>query len=266
MPVNAHRYDLEGTVVSVEPAKKEVTLAHKDIPGFMKAMTMPFKVAESAQWTFNVMKPGDYVHATLVVTDDDSYVENLNVNKQDTTQIENTTSSLNHLDVGQVVPEFVFINQDGKPVSLKSFHGSPVLLTFIYSRCPLPDYCIRMSSNFREIAGDLKKDHPDAWKSLHLLSISFDPDFDKPSVLRAYGRSYAGEVDSGFKHWQFVTASPREIRRAADFFSVVYDLHNQQYVHSLRTVLIGKDGKIAAIYPDNNWKPSDVVEDVLKQK
>jgi len=251
---NEHRYEFEGRVVSVSAATGEITISHKDIPGYMMGMTMPFKVKQD--WVFKVAKPGDTLRGQLVVTDERSWIENVSLT-QESGNAPPASQGLHLPQAGDVVPELAFVSQDGKKVTLRSLRGGPVLLTFIYTRCPLPDYCIRMSSNFGEVA-KLLRQRPEAWKKAHLLSVSFDPGFDKPSVLKNYGRSYAGEVDPRFEHWEFVTGTPEEIKRAADFFGLVYDAQDGQYVHSLRTALIGADGKVIEVVHGNEWKPEEM--------
>jgi protein SCO1 len=251
---NEKHYDIEGTVVSVDAAAHEITINHKEIPGYMEAMTMPYKIKQN--WPLKVAKPGDVLRGQLIVTDDSAVIDNLSLT-QGSPNAPASTAGQHMPPAGDVVPDFEFVNQDGKKVKLSSLKGGPVLLTFIYTRCPLPDYCIRMSNNFGEVAKQLQKT-PAAWKKAHLLSVSFDPENDKPSVLKSYGKSYAGSIDPKFEHWQFVTASTEEVRKAADYFGLVYDPQNGQYIHSLRTAVIGPDGKLIEVIHGNEWKPEDV--------
>lgn len=256
---NEKRYDFEGRVVAVNAASKEITVSHKDIPGYMMGMTMPFRVKED--WPLQVAKPGDTIRAQLVVTDERSYLDNVTLTQQSANAPPESVG-LHLPDPGTVVPDFTFTNQDGRKVKLSSLKGGPVLLTFIYTRCPLPDYCIRMSSNFDDIAKNLKQ-QPAVWKKTHLLSVSFDP-FDKPNVLKSYGKNYAGDVDPNFQHWEFVTGTPDEIKKAANFFGLVYDPQEGQFIHSLRTALIGPDGKIIEVVHGNQWKPEDMAAKLVK--
>jgi protein SCO1 len=251
---NEHRYDIEGTVVSVDASAGEITIAHKAIPGYMEAMTMPYKVKQD--WTLKVAKPGDLLRGELIVTDDRAVIDGITLT-QGAPNAKQAAEGLHIPPAGTEVPDFTFVNQDGKKVKLSSLKGGPVLLTFIYTRCPLPDYCIRMSNNFGDVAKILKE-KPASWQKAHLLSVSFDPEYDKPSVLKTYGKSYAGTIDPKFVHWEFVTGTPEEVRKAADFFGLVYDPQNGQYIHSLRTALIGPDGKLVEVVHGNEWKPADM--------
>jgi protein SCO1/2 len=199
------------------------------------------------------------------VDPDGEYLDSVSIT-QGTPDSGSSTSSLRLPQVGDQVPEFTFTNQNSKREKLSALHANPVLLTFIYTRCPLPDYCIRMSSNFAEIEKQLKQSDPGLYARLRVVSVSIDPEFDTPKVLKNYGRNYAAQIDPNFTHWWFVSSSPEETRKFADFFGLSYVKDQSQVVHSLRTALIAPDGKIAAIYNGNDWKPADVISDLKGMK
>lgn len=248
------RYDLSGKIIAMDAKAHELTIQHQDIPGLMKGMTMPFRVKDD--WVFQAAHPGDSITATLVISGDSSHLENPVI-----TQSSGPTTidgSVRVPQIGDTVPDFAFTNQDGKKIKLVQFRGKTLLLTFIYTRCPLPDYCIRMSNNFSAVARQMKQ-QPSIYDKTQQLSISFDPEYDKPAVLREYGGRYAGDVDPKFTHWQFVTATPEETKKVADFFGLSYTPDGATIVHSLRTAVIGPDGKIAHIFSGNDWKPEDAV-------
>jgi protein SCO1/2 len=248
------RYELAGKVIAVDRNLHELTIQHEDIPGLMKGMKMPFRVKDD--WVLNVAQPGSSVTATLVISGDSSHLENVVLTQSSGPGPDE--SGVRIPQVGDEVPDFTFVNQDGKKVHFASLRGKAVLLTFIYTRCPLPDYCIRMSNNFHAIAQQLKQ-QPLVYEKTMQLSISFDPQYDTPKVLKEYGGNYVGEVDPKFTHWQFVTAAPDAIKKAADFFGLSYEPSTGQIVHSLRTAVIGPDGKIAHLFNGNEWKPADAV-------
>ena len=258
--VEPRRYEITGRVVSVDKNARQVILAHEEVQGYMKAMTMGFKVKE--QWALDAMQPGDRVNAVLVVDPEGAYIEQPAITKGGGTQPEPSTSSMHQPEVGDKVPDFELVSQAGKRIHLSQFAGRPMMLTFIYSRCPLPDYCIRMSNNFGEIAKELKATNPKLYGRLQLLSVSIDPEYDKPEVLRKYAKTYAGDVDPGLEHWTFATGSPEQVRKIADYFGLAYEKQSGQIIHSLRTATIGADGKIAFLYQGNGWKPSDAVRDL----
>jgi len=260
-PASAERrFPIEGRVVAVNPAQHTITLDHHEVMGYMKAMTMSFGVRDA--WVFNVVHPGDTIQATLVVTDD-ARLENISVTEARGTADQSATSPMHLPQKGEKVPDFHFVNQEGRPIHVAQFRGQPLLITFIYSRCPLPNYCIRMSNNFAEVAGILQKNNSAAFAKLQMLSISIDPEFDDPKVLRVYGTSYAGAVDPNFKHWSFATGKPGDIRKSAEYFGLSYEKQNGQIVHDLRTALVDANGKIADFYSGNQWRPSEVALQIV---
>jgi protein SCO1/2 len=252
------RYELQGRIVTVDSGSHELTVAHEDIAGLMPGMTMPFLVAPNQDWIFGKIGPGDRVHATLVMTDH-AELQDISFTKASDTGSDGT-SNLRIPEPGDDVPDFALVNQSGKTIHLDQFRGKPLLLTFIYTRCPLPDYCPLMSSNFRAVLQQLQKS-PAVFEKAQLLSISIDPEFDQPGVLRDYGKRYVGNIDPDFQHWQFASGSAEQVRKVADFFGLSYNLKEGQIVHRLQTVLIGADGKVAKVYPGNQWRPADVAVD-----
>jgi protein SCO1/2 len=255
------RFPLEGRVVAVDDAAQTLTIDHREIPGYMKAMTMEYPVRD--RWVFDVVHPGDSVRATLVVGGE-SHLEDVSVTEGRGQADVSSTSAVHLPQRGESVPDFHFINQYGRPIHLAQFRGQPLLVTFIYTRCPLPDYCVRMSGNFARIAKTLRESNPSAFAKLQMLSITLDPKFDDPKVLRAYGKAYIGSVDPELKHWTLATASPAQIRQAAEFFGMAYQSKDGQVVHNLRTALLDANGQVAAFYSGNRWKP-DEVADQLQQ-
>ena len=247
-------------MVAVDPAARELTIAHPAIPGFMEAMTMPYLVSKNDEWVFRAIAPGDEVRATLVVSDHPE-LQGISFSKG-STGAGDGTSQLHLPQPGEQVPNFTLVNQNGATIHLEQFRGKPLLLTFIYTRCPFPDYCPRMSHNFAEVMQDLQKDSK-ALAAAQLLSISIDPEHDKPAVLRAYGARYVGKVDPKFQHWQFASGSPEQVRQAANFFGLAYNSKDGQIVHNLSTVLIGADGKVRKVYSGNDWKPANVAADMI---
>lgn len=255
------RYEMKGTIISVDKPNKSATIQHDEIKGYMEAMTMPYKLKDA--WSLDVMKPGDSIQATLVVTDDDTWLEDVAVIQK--TAMQSSTPKVESSALpqpGEAVPDFHLVNQDGKPVHFAQYRGKALLLTFIYTRCPVPEYCTLMSNNFAVIDGELQKD-PALYKRTHLLSISFDPEHDTPQVLRSYGAAHTGQYDKEtFTHWEFATATADEVKKMAQFFGFTYIPDQDQIVHTLQTALIMPDGKLAKLYSGNEWKPADVLSDI----
>ncbi len=254
-------FEIKGTVVSVDQTKGQVTLAHEEIPGFMGAMTMPFKVKDG--WALPVLAPGQRVQATLVVSSGLSWIESLVITQQPISGgIAGSVADSADPVPGTPVPDITLTDQDGKKLRFRDFRGRALLLTFIYTRCPLPDYCVKMSSNFAVIATSLLNDRMLS-ERVRLLSISFDPDFDKPEVLREYAKAYLEtQWPDALRIWSFASGTREQVQAAAHFFGLQYWQGSGQIVHSLRTVLIGPDGKVDRLYPGNEWTPEQVLQDL----
>jgi protein SCO1/2 len=259
-PPAPKRYELQGRVVAVNSATHTLAIAHREIPGYMEAMTMPYTVSDKDTWVFKSIAPGDQIHATLVLGSR-AELQDISFTKGSGSQSDGT-SGLHIPEPGDEVPDLTLVNQNGKTIHFQQFRGKPLLLTFIYTRCPFPDYCPRMSNNFAQIMQQLQKDTK-TFGQAQLLSISIDPEHDKPAVLRNYGERYVGRVDPKFEHWEFASGSPEQVHKAADFFGLSYNQKDGQIVHGLVTVLIGKDGKVSKVYSGNDWKPEDVAADFV---
>ncbi len=259
-PPAAKRYELEGRVVAVDAGNHQLTIAHQDVAGLMKAMTMPFTVSKSSDWVFKSIAPGDHVHATLMLSDH-AELQDVSFTRLETEE-SGGPSAPRIPQPGDEVPDFTLVNQSGKTIHLHQFRGKPLLLTFIYTRCPFPEYCPRLSNNFGQVMRQLQK-NPTAFSDAQLLSISIDPENDQPAALRSYGERYVGSVDPNFSHWEFASGSPQQVRQAADFFGLAYNQKDGQIIHGLQTVLVGKDGKVAKVYSGNDWKPDDVAADFI---
>jgi protein SCO1 len=246
------RYELKGTVVAVDKEQRRVAIAHEQIKGFMDAMTMPFNVRDD--WAISVLAPGQAVEATLVVQGDRSWIEGLKISQKEAAG--NSDIIGTSPEVGDEVPDFRLLNQDGKEIHLAQYRGRPLLLTFIYTRCPLPDFCPRTSKNFSEIRQKLQS-IPDPARRPHLLTVSFDTEYDTPAVLREYARRYMNPPD--FREWEFATGSPDDIRKIAGYFGLTYRRESGQITHNLVTALVGSNGKVARIYMFNQWSPGKVL-------
>ena len=259
---NVQTFPLRGRVVSLDPATKEVMLAHDAVPGFMEAMTMPYKLGTPE--AFGELHPGDTITARLVVQrDSDGEYHNAQLDRIVTVgqaQPDYLPAKQYHIPtIGDAVPDFKLLDQSGKAITLARYRGKALLVTFIYTRCPLGDFCPRMSRNFAEINSTLSQDRS-LYSKTDLLSISFDPVYDKPAVLKSYGAAYTGKyTGETFDHWQFAAPSKEDLPKVEQYFNVGVTGESASLTHSLSTVLIDPAGKIAAWYPGNDWKPADVV-------
>jgi protein SCO1/2 len=253
------RYPIQAEVISAEPQRQMITVKHGDIPGLMPAMTMSYMVADPKQ--IEKLGPGDKITADLVVSENKGRLENIVlVSKGDGKPSPGTSQRLP--EKGDSVPDFAFVNQDGKPIHIRDYRGKALLVTFIYTRCPLPDYCPRMNDNFRQIQSILRE-NPDSLKKTAFLSISFDPEHDTPKVLKHYAAIYnRGTTPSA--DWQFAVPTAKDLPEIAYFFGLVYQPDNAQIVHSLSTTLISPTGKIENYYDNNEWTPAEVAQSMIK--
>ncbi|HXC48493.1 MAG TPA: SCO family protein [Candidatus Sulfotelmatobacter sp.] len=250
-------YPILGEVISAEPAKKLITVKHGDIPGLMPAMTMTYQVAEPKQ--IETLQPGDKITADLVVSDSKGRLEKIVlVGKGDGKSSPGTTQRIP--EKGDAVPDFALVNQDGKIIHFGNYRGKVLLVTFIYTRCPLPDFCPRMNENFRAVQ-KLLQEVPGATERVEFLSISFDPEHDTPAVLKHYASLYKKNApgEKSFD-WQFAVPSAKDLPELAQFFGLVYRPEQTQIVHSLSTTVIGPDGKVEKWYSDNEWTPADAAQ------
>ncbi|HWP43451.1 MAG TPA: copper-binding protein [Blastocatellia bacterium] len=251
------RYDLKGKVVHVDKRGSTVTIAHEEIPGYMEAMTMPFRLKD--EWAFDSLAAGDQVTATLVVQGDRSWIEGIVFSRQEPMpEGAAPAASANESRVGDEVPDFSLVNQDGKRISFKRYRGRPLVVTFIYTRCPLPDYCPLMTERFAEIDKAVRG-APQLYGQAHLLSISVDPEFDTPEVMKAYGAAFTG---SAFEDWEFATGTPEQVKSVAEYFGMQYWTEGDQIIHSLRTAVIAPEGKLFKLYHGNEWKAADILADL----
>jgi len=250
-------YHMKGVVLSIDQTHGQATINSEAIPGFMDAMAMPYKFKDPA--ILHDIHPGDHLTADLLVADDASLLDHIVVTMQ--AKPDYQPASQYHVPAtGDTVPDFHFTNQNGKPISIDQFHGKALLITFIYTRCPLSDYCPRMSHNFAEIDKSLRADAA-LYRKTHLLSISFDPAYDSPAVLRSYGSAYTGNyTNETFQHWDFAAPSKENLSKVLEYFDVGATPEKDKTItHSLSTVLIGPDGKVVAWYPTNDWSVQDVL-------
>ena len=246
--------------MSVEKDKHLVTVSHEEIKGFMDAMTMPFMVRD--EWVFEKAASGDQITATLVVDETESWLENVVIVKSNAEPGSNGSAAVMGASTGDQFPDFALVNQNNQPIRTGQYKGKTLLLTFIYTRCPIPEYCSLMSDNFSQIDQALKKE-PELYEKTRLLSISIEPEYDTPAVLRSYGASHTGRFgDETFSHWAFATVTKEQIKAVAYFFGLQYFPEKDQILHGLRTAIISPEGKVFKVYRDNKWKPEEILKDI----
>jgi protein SCO1 len=248
-------YVLQGQILAIDAGRREVTVKHDDIPGFMPGMTMPFKVRDRA--LLDVRAPGDLIRATLVVEDSDAYLRTLqSIGRAPLTEPPPQPIA-RILEPGDTLPVFEFVDEAGTPRKLDDWRGHALALTFIYTRCPIPDFCPLMDRQFAEVQRAVKDD--DRLRgNVHLLSLSFDPAFDTPPVLAAHSTKVGADPSV----WSFLTGNEQAIEAFASRLGVSFVPAAGSVpaiVHNLRTAVVGADGRLARIFNGTEWRPSDLV-------
>ena len=253
-------FTVQGILRGINFAGRSVTVEHEDIPNYMPAMTMPFDVKTMAE--VEPFREGDALEFKMVVTDKSSWIEG--VKKIDPREIQLTEKNpsaggaeakVARLKEGDPLPAFELVDSKGRPVTRQTFAGKPLLITFIFTRCPIPNFCPLMMSNFREIQEAIAT-APDRLTHVQFLSISFDPEFDTPEVLAQYAAQHAQDTD----RWCFATGSADETKRLTQAFAVTVQPEGATIAHGLATALVGADGVVRHIWRGNGWKPAEVVQ------
>jgi protein SCO1/2 len=252
------KFVLTGRVISKQPATQQLIVDNDDIPGFMSAMAMPYAVKDPEG--FKNVQPADLIRADVVVPQPGQFwLENVKVIGKAAGRPAGEGPAPQVLMVGDKAPDIPMVNQDGKTLHFSQFKGQAVLLTFIYTRCPFPDYCPLISRQFSAIQKELAK-NPDDYKKTHLISVSLDPKYDTAPVLHAYGLTYLDHDPKGFNHWDFVSTTAANLEKLTGNFGISLSLEDGQISHSMNTILLAPDGTVAEMWPGNEWQPSEVLD------
>jgi protein SCO1/2 len=258
----AEHYDTRGVVRGFSPDRSAIEIQHENIPGFMPSMTMPFVARDPKQ--IADLKTGDAISFRMAVTQKDFWIENVKrIRREDVNVAEaKRTPTVSaerdaRLKEGDEMPLFNLTSQNGERISLDTFRGQPFVLTFVFTRCPVPNFCPRMSNNFEELQTAIKAGS-DTLATTHLLSVTLDPDYDTPKVLRDYAAFH--HADS--KIWTFAAGDEKEIDSLTRAFSVYRQTEGGTISHGLATALINRDGRIERIWRGNAWTPAEVTQAV----
>ncbi len=256
----ARRYPLAGVVRGADPDARRVTVAHEAIPDFMNAMTMSFAVKEA--WAASVAQPGDRLTGTLVVDGTRSWLEGVSLSKPpagaETAGGSNATDAGIGPAPGTPLPTVPLRDQAGREVTARSYAGRDIVLTFIYTNCPLPDFCPLMMSRLNEAAARLRK--AGRRDDVQMVAISIDPARDTPDVLTAYGRAHiAGEDGDPFHRWALLTGTPENIGTWAQMFALTYEPDGDGIAHGLRTAVVDREGKVVGVLRGNQWTADELM-------
>jgi protein SCO1/2 len=247
-------FAVRGVVLSVNRGQPGIVIRHEAITNYMAAMTMPFQVKNPDELAG--FERGDIITFQLHVAGAGSWVDHLT---------KTGTASLPPIETLAIAPpaaslrNYHFTNELGQPVSLDDFRGQALAVTFIYTRCPLPDFCPRLSKNFQEASQKLlaQSAAPTNW---HFLSISFDPEFDAPATLAAYARTYHYDP----KHWSLLTGPKEKIRELARQSDVSYQADGGTFNHNLRTLIVDAKGQLQMVFPTSGDLSDAIASEIIK--
>jgi len=242
-------------VLTAPAAEGRVTVAHDDIPGYMPAMTMPFVLGPGVQAR---LAAGDRVRFTLRVAEDWSRAEDIVVIGHDAEVARMTAEAapgaLRRLKKGDVLPPFSLTTEAGRDFTQADLRGRVTAVTFIFTRCPVPEFCPLMVKRFQQLQRELERDS--TLRDVRLLSVTLDPAFDTPAVLAAYAKAMGADAE----RWQFVTGEPAEIARLTNAFSVHAERNGAFIDHTLATAIVDADGRLLEIWRGNGWKSAEILE------
>jgi protein SCO1/2 len=253
----AREYELQGQILGVEASRNEVLIKHGDIKGFMPAMTMPFTVKDAELLAGK--QPGDLVTATLVVGDTNAHLSSLTRTGHAPVDAAPAPVPAAVLVPGDLVPDATLVDQDAQPRAMSSFRGHRVALTFIYTRCPLPEFCPLMDRHFAAVQKTLQGDA--GMRDVRLVSVTLDPEFDTPAVMKAHAARF--KADPAI--WSFLTGDPGEVAAFSHRLGIYTERDlgtGANLTHNLRTAVIDAEGRLVNVHSGNDWTPADLVADL----
>lgn len=255
-------FEVRGVIRGISPDRTTLEIQHENIPDYMPSMTMPFLVRDQKEAAD--LKLGDAVAFRMTVTKSDFWIDRLKKVPRETVDVREPKSkpapdnqSSTRLKEGDAMPAFSLTDQNGKQISANTFRGHPLVLTFVFTRCAVPNFCPRMTSNFSELQNLIKNETGPA-ANTRLLSITLDPAFDTSEILKQYG-AHSNEDPNV---WSLATGDPTQIDELTAAFSVYRQTESGVLSHGLATALVSPDGKIVKIWRGNAWKPDEIISQI----
>jgi protein SCO1/2 len=248
-----HRYDGRGVVLRIEPEARRITVSHDPISGYMDAMVMPFEVGGRAPQP--AIAVGDRVTFRLNVRRHRSWLDTLAIVSAPRSDVGLLASPTRPVlvPVGGLIPDFTLRDHRGRDVSRSTFAGQTVVITFIYTRCPLPDYCPRMMGNLRAVAAQFPER---LGRDLTLVTVTFDPRFDTPDVLAAYARAHRADAPG----WVFLTGHEAAVNLLCDALGVERWPEEGLLTHTLQTAVVDREGRLAGTIEGRDYTSRQLVD------
>lgn len=249
-------YTVRGVVREARQAKSQLIVKHEEIPGYMDAMTMPFKVRDPK--ILEIAKPGDAITFQLHVTEEDHWIDGLQVVGAGEKEAPQTkVPDIAPFKPGDPLPELTFTDETGEPLRLLDYRGKALALTFIYTRCPLPNFCPLLAEKFRTVQDALLAD-PAAPKNWQLLSVTIDPENDTVEVLKNYAMAQRADT----AHWKFATGELRDITVLGLRSGLEFWEGGSEITHNLRTVIFDAQGHMKKMFSENTWTPKELADEL----
>lgn len=243
-----------------------LVIAHDEIKGFMPAMTMAFNVTNTAETTS--LAPGDRVRFRFRVGDAKSFAEAFTLTGR---AVESAAphapapipapTKARRLRAGDALPDFSLIDERSQPFSSADLRDRLTVVTFIFTRCPVPEYCPAMALRFGQVQQAIQAD-PKLAARARLLSLTLDPEFDRPEILKAYARAVGAEPSV----WRFATGDKTQIDALTKAFAVYTERNGVTLDHTLCTALVGSDGRVVEIWRGNGWRVEEVLAALRQEK
>ncbi len=260
---NEQVFQVRGLIKSVQASQKEVEIQHEEISGYMPAMTMPFDVKDTNELTG--LRAGEAVSFRLIVTDTEGWIDRIRPLPLSSTNGPPASTGLRRvrdvepLSPGDPLPDYTFTNQFGRVFNTSDFKGQALAITFLFTRCPYPTFCPRMAANFEEAQHKLLG--MSGTTNWHLLTISFDPEFDTPAVLKAYAEAHKYDP----RYWTFATGALIDVTAIGEQFGLAFWRDQPGGIsHNLRTAVIDANGKVRKILEGNQWAVDELVKEIVE--
>ena len=261
---NQRVFQVKGVVKAIKPAEKEIDIKHEAIPDYMPAMTMPFDVKDTNELAGLV--PEQPISFRLTVTDTEGWVDKIQplgpppVRNGTNVVPDQPIHVVQPLQTGELLPEYRLTNQFGQVISTTQFKGQALAITFLFTRCPFPTFCPRLANDFEETQQKMLalQNGPTNW---HLLTISFDPEFDRPEVLKSYADAHHYDP----AHWTFASGTLADVSSLGDLFGLIFQRDSTGSItHNMRTAVIGANGRFQKLFEGKDWTSTDLVAEMLK--
>ncbi|HZR20840.1 MAG TPA: SCO family protein [Verrucomicrobiae bacterium] len=261
---NQRVFLVKGIVKALRPERNEIEIKHEEIPDYMPSMTMPFEVKDTNE--LSGLEPGQSISFRLTVTETEGWVDDLKpLGRAPEESSTNSTATqpirvVEELKVGQPLPEFHLTNELGQAVTTTQFKGQALAITFLFTRCPFPTFCPRLANDFAETQEKMLnlQGGPANW---HLLTVSFDPDFDRPAVLKSY--ALAHHYDPA--HSTFATGDLDDVTALGDLFGLVFWRDSTGSItHNMRTAVIDAHGRLQKVFEGKDWTSAELAAELVK--